>query len=146
MAFEVKWLPTQIDIYKHGSTLEFLKGGGVSFRNELLPAGSSVVKWVSNPSYQGGRTFLQLPLLKRGEVYHFSMEGEVEPEASILLKVDCFDRSGQSVSTQVFSGKGGDVNYPWNAFSYSIELISTGFNELFFKNILIEQSLGGGSL
>lgn len=139
MTFEVKWDQTQIDIYKHGSNIQFLNDNVVSFSNELIPAGSSIVKWISNMTYQGGRTFLQLPLLKRGKIYHFSLESEVNPEASILLKIDCFNRSGQSVRTQVLSNKGGDVEYPWDAYSYSIELINIGISQLFFKRILIEQ-------
>lgn len=137
MTFEVHWEPSQNSTYIYGSTIQYLDSGVVSFKNERMPPGTAIVKWLSLPSFQADKGLIQLPLLKRGSVYRFSLALKSIPEHSVLIKVDCFERSGELISTRVVPVAGGDILYPDTAFSYSVELIGTGVKELFFHSLFI---------
>lgn len=137
MRFKVYWEAAQMSLYIYGSVIEHLKPNLTYLKNELIPPGTSIVKWMSHPNFQQEFTLLQLPLLRRGESYHFSLRGKSVPDHSVLIKVSCFTRSGQMVSTEVVPMTGGGIFYPEQAFSYTIELIGIGVKEFLFDHLLI---------
>ena len=145
MTFEIKWHPEMMDFYKYGSSIEYLREGEIThFKNEMYPPGATIVKWISNPNYQTHRGFLQLPLLERGKNYHILITSETFPKQSVLLKMEFYNRVGERVGNQLIINKEGKITYPFEAYSYSIQLLNNGIKELFFKNIIISSQPKGG--
>ena len=142
MDFEIIWTKAMCDYFIYGSRLTFFESGEVRFENRHASPGTVLIEWSSEASYGRNRTALQLPLLHRGHTYSLEGEAEVEPQDSVALKFNSFDRTETLVSTQIFPLQGGEVFYPEEAYSYSIELISTGVEVLNFKKIQL--SSGGG--
>lgn len=145
MNFDVKWSPEMMDYYKHGSTVEYLDGGNiVFFENNMLSPGATIAKWVSNPNYQDGRGFIQLPLLERGESYHVECYAVASPKRLPLVKVTFYNRVEDVIDTQLISKKEGYFIYPKKAYSYSIELLNNGIQKLLFKSMVISSYITGG--
>lgn len=143
MNYEIKWDKRINNYFIHGSKLSFFKEDDeVHFENPSISPGAVIVQWKSEPSYQGERTSLQLPLLKRGERYEIKPDVIAYPEESVALKFNSFDRSQQPLDTQILSLEGGEVTYLEEAYSYTIELISTGVEALCFKVITLSQKGG----
>lgn len=143
MKYEIKWDKRINNYFIHGSKLSFFKEDDeVHFENPYMSPGSVIVQWQSESTYQGERTGLQLPLLKRGEVYHIESDIIAHPEDSVSLKFNVFDRAQQAIGTQVLPLKGGNITYLEDAYSYTIELISTGVEALCFKAIRLSQEGG----
>lgn len=138
MHYEIKWDKRISKYFIHGSKLTFfMEDDEVHFENPHISPGSVIVQWESEASYQGGRTSVQLPLLKRGETYHLEPDVLVHPEASVALKFNMFDRTARSIGTTLLPLEGGDVTYLKDAYSYTVELISTGMESLCFKTITL---------
>lgn len=145
MNFELKWSSEIMEYYKHGSTVEYLDGNNiVFFKNNMLSPGASLVKWISNPNYQGGRGFMQLPLLERGQSYQLELHAEASPKASPLVKINFYNRVEEVIGTQLISNNKGHFTYPSKAYAYSIELLNNGIQDLFFKSILLTSYTKGG--
>ena len=143
MKYEIKWDKRINNYFIHGSKLSFFKEDDeVHFENPYISPGSVIVQWQSEATYQGQRTTLQLPLLKRGETYHIEPDVLVHPEDSVALKFNLFDQAQNQIGGQILTLKGGDVTYLKEAYSYTIELISTGVEALCFKSILLYQVEG----
>ncbi|QPS71757.1 accessory Sec system protein Asp3 [Lactococcus garvieae] len=136
MRFEIDWTSALIDIYKYGSTVT-MRDSEIFFKNTNLPPGAVIATWGSNITYQQVRTPLQLPLLKKGESYCLSFNGQILPEHSIMLQIIFLDRGGKVIEKQVLPSKGGDFTYIKNAYAYSIAIISVGLNEMTFSKLSI---------
>ena len=138
MKYEIKWDKRINNYFIHGSKLSFFKEDDeVHFENPHISPGSVIVGWHSEPHYQGVRTGFQLPLLKRGEVYKIEPEVLAHPEDSVAVKFNMFDRSDTRIGTKILPLQGGEVTYLEEAYSYTIELISTGVEALCFKGICL---------
>ncbi|QIL50447.1 accessory Sec system protein Asp3 [Weissella coleopterorum] len=137
MEFEIKWVPELMDFYKYGSKIAFDAQGDVLFINPLMPAGTEIVKWQSNPFYQGARTLLQLPLLKRKMEYELEVGLESIPAMSALVMIVYFDRYGHRIGSKILDLKGGDITYPEKAYTYEIRVINKGAQEIRFEKITI---------
>ncbi|MFK4899308.1 accessory Sec system protein Asp3 [Lactococcus petauri] len=143
MKYEIKWDKRINNYFIHGSKLTFYKEDDeVHFENPYISPGSVIVQWHSEINYQGERTGLQLPLLKRGEVYHLESDMIAHPENSVAIKFKMFDRTEAPIGTQILPLKGGEVTYLNEAYSYAIELISTGVEALCFKTIWLTRKGG----
>ena len=143
MDFDIIWNTSHINFYKHGAKIVYHSDRTVRFTNNFFPSGATIVKWVSNALYQGERTLLQLPLLERGKHYRLITDFTCQPQDSVLIKMEFYERSGKLIGTCVLDGKGGDVTYPMDAYFYSISLINMGMRELNFRKIkLIHVSKG----
>lgn len=137
MIFEVKWSPEIMNYYKHGSIVEYFFGNQVVFfHNNMLSPGATIVKWESNSTYQGNRTFVQLPLLAKGKKYQVTLQARANLKTP-LIKIIFYDRVGCVLSIKVVKEGRGEFVYPITAYSYSIELLNNGVKELFFQSILI---------
>lgn len=138
MRFEIKWDKRISSYYIHGSKLSFFKEDDeVHFENPNISSGSVIVTWDSKIDYQRGRTGLQLPLLKRGETYELRSDVEVYPENSVAVKFNTFDREENQIDTKILPLEGGEVFYDLSAYSYNIELLSTGVEALCFRGIIL---------
>ncbi|EKF51779.1 accessory Sec system protein Asp3 [Lactococcus garvieae] len=138
MNFEVKWTPEMMEYYKHGSTVEHLEGKQVVFfKNNMLSPGATLAKWISNPNYQGGRGFMQLPLLEKGKRYQVKLQAKASPKPEPLLKITFYNRVEEVIGIQIISKGKGHFTYPMRAYAYAIELLNHGIQELFFQSIVI---------
>lgn len=139
--FEIKWTKRQSDYFIQGTELCFFEEE-VHWKNPLVSPGATVVKWDSEASYGVHRTALQLPLLERGAVYRIASNLEATPEDSVAIKFSVFDRTSTLINTQLLPLRGGEVTYLDTAYSYTIELISTGVEHLCFRSITLEEKGG----
>lgn len=138
MKYEIKWDKRINNYFIHGSKLSFFKEDDeVHFENPHLSPGAVIVQWKSEATYQAERTELQLPLLKRGAVYHIEPDVIAYPEDSVTLKFNMFDRTATKISTQILPLEGGEVTFLEEAYSYTLELISMGVEALCFKSIAL---------
>lgn len=138
MKFEIKWVPELTNFYKYGSKINFNSKGDVHFINPLMPAGTEIVKWQAMPVYQGARTLLQLPLLKRKTVYEVGIDIETIPAGNILVMFVYFDRYEHRVGAEILDLKGGDITYPEAAYTYEVRLLNKGATEITIHNITIQ--------
>lgn len=145
MNFELKWSSEMMNYYKHGSTVEYLKGNNsIFFKNNMLSPGATLAKWISNPNYQGGRGFMQLPLLERGRSYRLELHAKASPKLSPLVKINFYNRIEEVIGTQLISNNEGHFTYPKEAYAYSIEILNNGIQTLFFKSIFLTSYSKGG--
>lgn len=137
MKFEVTWNAELTDFYKHGSTVEYTKEG-VRFENKMLSPGATIVTWKSNPSYQGQRGWLELPLLERGRSYQVKVEATPSPQPFVLLKVEFYNRSEDSIGIHLIHNHEGHFTYPKEAYTYTMTLLNNGIEELLFQKITLQ--------
>lgn len=137
MKFEVRWNVELTDFYKHGSTVEYTKEE-VRFENKMLSPGATIVTWKSNPSYQGQRGWLELPLLERGKRYHVKLEATSSPKPFLLLKVEFYNRAEDSIGLHLIQNHEGAFTYPKEAYSYTMTLLNNGIEELCFQKITLQ--------
>lgn len=145
MNFDVKWSPEMSDYYKHGSTVEYLDGKRVVFfKNYMLSPGATLVKWVSNPNYQGDRGFMQLPLLEKGKSYQVILQAKASPKPVPLIKLTFYNRVEEVIGIHLVKESKGEFIYPIKAYAYAIEILNNGIEELFFQKISITSNRKGG--
>lgn len=137
MKFEVTWNMELIEFYKHGSTIEYSKEG-VRFENKMLSPGATIVTWTSNPTYQVQRGWLELPLLERGKSYHVKVEATSSPKPFVLLKVEFYNRSEDSIGIHLIHNQEGHFTYPKDAYTYTMTLLNNGIEELRFQHITFQ--------
>lgn len=143
--FEIKWLTSHTEYYKYGARIQYTHSSDkVIFENNFMPAGETLIKWLSNPIYQVNRTLLQLPLLKRNCAYKITSSLYTEPKNSVMLKVTFYDRSNTIVYSLVFDSVGGEFSYPEQAYTYSIEIINTGVKKLIYNSLYLSENLNSG--
>lgn len=142
MNFKVIWEDDIMTTFLKGTSLSFNSlEGSVHFRNPYIAAGTSIVKWQSNITYNQSRTSLQLPLLKRGTVYELLSDLSLTPSNTLLIKLSFYDRSGKRVGLIAFES-GGVFTYPKDAYFYDIELINVGIESLIFKSLTLSEYQG----
>lgn len=145
MNFKVIWEDDIMTTFFKGTSLSFNSlEGSVNFRNPYIAAGTSIVKWQSNITYNQSRTSLQLPLLKKGTVYELRSDLSLTPSNTLLIKLSFYDRSGKRVGLIAFESDGGVFIYPKDAYFYDIELINVGVESLIFKSLTLSEYQGDG--
>lgn len=137
MNFILKWDPEMIEFYKYGSTIKYTTEG-VRFENKLLSPNAKIVTWVSNPSYQSKRGWVELPLLERGGIYQIQLEATCSPKPHALIKVEFFNRSEDIIGRTLIHNHGGHFTYPKEAYTYTITLLNNGIEELRFQKITLQ--------
>lgn len=138
--FKIKWLHSHIDHYKYGALIRYFHSTEkVIFENNFMPAGTTLVRWLSNPNYQANRSVIQLPILKRKHTYSLSTSICTIPQDSVMFKISFYNRGGTIIHSLGLGSKGGEFLYPKSAFSYSIEIINTGVKKLIFDSLYLNE-------
>lgn len=145
MTYEIKWSRAHCNYFIYGSKISFLKNEEVLFENPSVPPGFTLVEWMSEVNYQEERTPVQLPLLKQDKIYALTSDIECSPKASVGIKVTFYDRSGETLGTQILPLEGGDFPYLKGSYSYSVALISLGVTSFHFRKMCLRVK-GGDDL
>ena len=111
----------------------------VSLYNPLITSGEILRSWSSSLNYQGSRTQVSLPLLKRGQDYQISMNFNCHPEQGLYIKIRFFDRYGSVIEEKVEKVKQFIFTYPKETYTYEVSLLSAGFESLDFYDFYIEE-------
>lgn len=125
--------------YDFGTILTFYDRNHVFFDNELLPPGEVIQEWYSIGNYQATRTVTPLPLLKKDRTYYLILDMISTPRLSIFTKIIFYNRYGDVVSYKVTKSNELFFDYPKNAYSYKIQLISAGLTALEFHHLEIKE-------
>ena len=125
--------------YDFVTILTFYDRNHVFFDNELLPPGEVIQEWYSIGNYQATRTVTPLPLLKKDRTYYLILDMISTPRLSIFTKIIFYNRYGDVVSYKVTKSNELFFDYPKNAYSYKIQLISAGLTALEFHHLEIKE-------
>lgn len=132
MFFKIKWGNSLNKFYLYGSKIIKESSNSIYFENSLLPPGTAILEWDSSKN-----NMQQLPLLKRGMRYSIIPKLKVDPQNSIFIKVNFYNRIGDLVGTENFDLPFGDFIYPFDAYYYTIGLVNTSLKDLYFEYIII---------
>ena len=105
----------------------------------MITSGEILRSWSSSLNYQGSRTQVSLPLLKRGQDYQISMNFNCHPEQGLYIKIRFFDRYGSVIEEKVEKVKQFIFTYPKETYTYEVSLLSAGFESLDFYDFYIEE-------
>ena len=123
--------------FLYGSTIRFYKRDHVYFENRLMVSGQCIHEWGSSWNFQGYRTLPALPLLKRGEIYLLKASMELEPVESVYLKIIFLDRYEKEIEVKISKSQEMEFQYPKEAYTYRIQLLSAGINEMNFHYLTL---------
>lgn len=125
--------------FMYGTQVFYHNKNHVSLYNPLVTSGEILRSWSSSLNYQGSRTQVSLPLLKRGQDYQISMNFNCQPEQGLYIKIRFFDRYGSVIEEKVEKVKQFIFTYPKEAYTYEVSLLSAGFESLDFYDFYIEE-------
>ena len=125
--------------FMYGTQVFYHSKNHVNLYNPLVTSGEILRSWSSSLNYQGSRTQVSLPLLKRGQDYQISMNFNCQPEQGLYIKIRFFDRYGSVIEEKVEKVKQFIFTYPKEAYIYEVSLLSAGFESLDFYDFYIEE-------
>lgn len=125
--------------FMYGTQVFYHSKNHVSLYNPLVTSGEILRSWSSSLNYQGSRTQVSLPLLKRGQDYQISMNFNCQPEQGLYIKIRFFDRYETVIEEKVEKVKQFIFTYPKEAYTYEVSLLSAGFESLDFYDFYIEE-------
>ncbi|KEQ35075.1 accessory Sec system protein Asp3 [Streptococcus mitis] len=125
--------------FMYGTRVTYHSYQHVSLYNPLLTSGEILRSWFSSLNYQGARTQVSLPLLKREQDYQMCMNFDCQPEQGLYIKIRFFDRYETVIEEKVEKVKQFMFTYPQEAYTYEVSLLSAGFESLDFYDFYIEE-------
>lgn len=138
--FTIKWTDFAAKTYISGSRVRF-QGDLVYFENALMPPSFVIHGWSSRTNYQGDRRQPALPRLHRGKTYQITPVLTVTPAQSLYVQVTYFDRLGRELGKTTLKEEEWTFTYPLEAFSYTIDLVNAGCQELVFECLFLEEQV-----
>lgn len=148
----VRWDNYDKDTYMYGTDLLATPSHCMRFRNLRMPSGTVIRFWESRKDYQRDRLEPQLPMLREGCRYSIRAFYSVQPEGSVLMRIDYYSRSGELLDYVILEGREGEIVPPEGTNSWKLSLIAAGMEELLFHHIEIiptvtgEDSMGDAGL
>lgn len=124
------------EAYLYGTELRLTKEG-VTFDNPRIASGKRLVQFQSRTNYQGNRHSPSLPLLVPGQKYIVRTTISSEPQGRFFLEFNYFNRQGKKIAFDILRDQEGEIDYPEEAFTYTITLRSAGCASLVFEEISI---------
>lgn len=137
--FELDILWGEQETYLYGTMFEIHPDASITFDNPLLPPGEIIHTWYSLGNYQANRQVTPLPLLMRNHVYSIQASMQETPEPGVFLKVIFYDRYEDEIGTEVSKTQTLQFTYPADAYSYKIQLISAGMQQLEFQLLTLRE-------
>lgn len=131
----ITWNPSEDQTYLPGSVIKET-AKGVSFKNELMSPGKTIVKWFSQVNYQATKIVPKLPLLEVGKRYRLTLEATV-PAKKAYLKLVFLNRFGEIITTEFIKECVGTFIVPAGTYEYQIELINAGVKEFVFERLIL---------
>lgn len=125
--------------FLYGTILNYYAPDHIYFENPMMPSGTKIHEWASITHYQGHRATPSLPLLKKGQQYHFSSQMEVRPQNGVYFKIRFLDRYGKEINTVIEKQSSFVFTFPEEAYHYQVQLLSAGIESFDFHWISIEE-------
>ena len=130
--YTVCWEDMNDDAYLYGSSIKYIDTRCVCFENRLMPAGVPIKEWQSFVDYQAARHEPRLPLFAPGETVVFRACCKDSPSGTVIFRVTFYDRQKQRIDSVVLKGEYDKVVFPENSFSYVIQLVNGGTEQVTF--------------
>lgn len=126
--------------YMSGTSLKKYPDETVKFKNELMPAGKTIIKWSSSLNYQSNKEVPRLPILQSGRSYQLVIDIDIKPINTAIFCLKFFDLQTTEINKIVFTEKEKQFVYPAEAVSYTFEIISGGCNEIKCRRLQLGNS------
>lgn len=134
---EIYWTPDMDSAFNFGSHVIVDAYDRVSFHNRLMTSGVTMKSWSVALNYQGAKTVPQLPHLKINHQYRIVLHAKMQPENSIMIRLDFTDIQGNSLKQYNFNRTNAYFTVPAETVGISLELVNAGNVHLDFERIEI---------
>lgn len=141
--WKIYWNEYVRDTYLYGTELFFHGKDDIEFKNERMPPGTVIRRWLSKVNYQSMRIEPALPMIDGEGQYHISLETSAEPENGLLLKLIFYDRYDSEAGSQIIRDGEADFQCPLKTFSYEVQLINAGVTQFHFHSVTITEITDG---
>lgn len=137
----IRWREFLSYSYAYGSTIEFLEGNRVSYKNELMPPGTVIHTWYSKTNFQSQRIEPMLPLIDGESAYKITtnIECDEDDRKGVILRVVFIDRYDAEFESIIIRGGNGMFKPPITTYSFRIELINGGCKEFVFDSLILQE-------
>lgn len=129
--------PNLYNQYRNGSHIEFQPRKRVIFKNSLMAAGKTIVKWKSSNGYQADKVVPPLPMLTVGHRYRLIARLKTKPADTLIIRLTFYNRQGEQIKQLNLTGLDDEFDYQLEASTYTVELINAGCTELDFDRLEI---------
>lgn len=141
--WKVYWNEYVRDTYLYGTELFFHEKDDIEFKNERMPPGTVIKRWLSKVNYQSMRIEPALPMIDGEGKYHISLNVSAESYGGLLLKLIFYDRYDLEAGSQIIRDREADFQCPLKTFSYEVQLIHAGATQFHFHSITIMEITDG---
>lgn len=138
-SWKIYWNEYAKDTYIYGTELFFHSKNDIEFRNELMPPGTVIKRWLSKTNYQRDRIEPALPMIDGEGRYHIRLDVSAEPPDGLILMLVFYDRYDKEAGIQIIRDSEADFQCPLKTFSYEVQLINSGVTEFHFHSIEITE-------
>lgn len=112
----------------------------IQFKNYLMPAGKTIIKWSSSLNYQASKEVPRLPILLSNKTYRLNIDLDTKPANTVIFCLRFFDLQTNEIKKIVFTDQEKEFIYPSDAVSYTFEIISGGCKEITFRRAQIGEA------
>ncbi|MEJ7509047.1 accessory secretory protein Asp3 [Staphylococcus simulans] len=134
--FIIKWNKINKRTFMYGTKIIF-KDQYTLVNNPLMPSGIVITDWKMLSKYNEDRHVPSLPMLSKCKRYKLIFDYEVKPLNSIYFKITLYNRNDEILSERIVETKSCILTYTNDSYSYKLEMINAGLQELIFKKIII---------
>lgn len=136
--FNIRWTQITNSTFMYGTQLRFNHSDTV-FHNALMPSGIVIHQWKMMTNFEKDKTIPTLPILKKGQLYHFYFDYDVVPSHGIYFKIIFKRRDNTICDFQIIKGHEADVTLPESAFNYEVQMINAASESVTFRQISISE-------
>ncbi|QHW36138.1 accessory Sec system protein Asp3 [Staphylococcus ursi] len=136
--FNIRWTQITDSTFMYGTQFRFNHSDTV-FHNALMPSGIVIHEWKMMTNFEKDKTIPTLPILKKGQLYHFYFDYDVVPENGIYFKIIFKRRDNTICDFQIVKGHEADVILPESAFNYEVQMINAASESVTFRQISISE-------
>lgn len=135
------WNKYSADTYLFGSKINYHKRDDVEFTNHLMSPGSVIKTWYSKTNYHTQRIEPELPMIDGESEYRIIINMDVPKGQSCLVRLVFYDKYGLEAGYLNVWEKQMDFKCPLKTYSYCMQLVNGGMQEVRFHYIMIQEKL-----
>ena len=135
----IYWNEYASDTYLYGTDLVFHGREHVEFKNLLMPPGAVVKTWYSKTNFQRQKIEPMLPMIDGEGAYKIILNLNTRENEQCIGKLIFYDRFDKEVGDVFLRDKETVFRCPLSTYSYCLQLINSGFTELDFYNVEIQE-------
>lgn len=128
----VYWREISDANFMYGSRVNVAPDHVVTFANELMAPGVTIMEWSSKYNYQMRRRIPQLPNLNGGQKYYLYANFTTERATDLIVEVTYYNELGEKIGNDTIRGKRGRMNVPEGFDYYKIALLNGGVTQFTF--------------